>query len=145
MNTEIINETAATENTNVETTEWSYISEWMDTTQANDWMQCLITEGTYKKGQIKKGSPRFKNGKDKTEGYEVRVVAVSGIHPELEKAVVGYRKLIEKKAKHNLSDEQKALVAKFKKMLAYENIKEVSETCVKLADGSRIQFFAKKA
>ena len=37
------------------------------------------------------------------------------------------------------------LVAKFKKMLAFENIKEISESCVKLNDGSRIQLFTKKA
>jgi hypothetical protein len=69
---------------------------------------------------------------------------VTGIHPELEQAVVGYRAQIEKKVRHTLNDEQKELVAKFKKMLAFENIKEISETCVKLNDGSRIQLFAKK-
>lgn len=131
--------------TNETATQWAYISEWMVPSQATDWISSLITEGSYKKGQIKKGSPRFANGKDKTDGYEVRVIAVAGIKPELEKAVVGYRKLIEKKVRHTLNEEQKELVAKFKKMLAFENIKEISESCVKLNDGSRIQLFTKKA
>jgi hypothetical protein len=131
--------------TNETATQWAYISEWMVPSQATDWISSLITEGSYKKGEIKKSSPRFANGKDKTDGYEVRVIAVAGIKPELEKAVVGYRKLIEKKVRHTLNEEQKELVAKFKKMLTFENIKEISETCVKLNDGSRIQLFTKKA
>lgn len=139
MNNEII-ETAAQN----ETVTYSYISEWMVPSQATDWIKSLITEGSYKKGEIKKSSPRFANGKDKTDGYEVRVIAVTGIKPELEKAVVGYRKLIEKKVRHTLNEEQKELVAKFKKMLAFENIKEISESCVKFNDGSRIQLFTKK-
>lgn len=125
-------------------TQWAYISEWMVPSQATDLIAQYIADGTYTKKQIKKSSPRFANGKDKTEGYECRIVAISGIKPELEKAVVGYRKLIEKKVRHTLNEEQKELVAKFKKMLAFENIKEISETCVKLNDGSRLQFFAKK-
>jgi hypothetical protein len=131
--------------TNETATQWAYISEWMVPSQATDWIKSLITEGSYKKGEIKKSSPRFANGKDKADGYEVRVIAVAGIKPELEKAVVGYRKLIEKKVRHTLNEEQKELVAKFKKMLAFENIKEISESCVKLNDGSRIQLFTKKA
>lgn len=130
--------------TSVEVTEWAYITGWMKSEVATDLIAQYVAEGTYTKKQIKKCSPRFANKKDKTDGYEVRIIAVTGIHPELEQAVVGYRAQIEKKVRHTLNDEQKELVAKFKKMLAFENIKEISETCVKLNDGSRLQFFAKK-
>lgn len=102
MNNNNIEVAAAVENNNtksIEVTEWAYITGWMKSEVATDFIAQAITEGSYKKGQIKKGSPRFANGKDKTEGYEVRVVAVSGIHPELEQAVVGYRKEIEKKVR----------------------------------------------
>lgn len=139
QNETVTNETAATP------TQWSYITGWMKVEVANDFIAQAIAEGSYKKGQIKKSSPRFANKKDKTDGYECRVVAISGIHPEIEQAVVGYRAQIEKKVRHTLNEEQKELVAKFKKMLAYENIKEISETCVKFNDGSRIQLFTKKA
>lgn len=138
-------EIATATTTSVEVTEWAYITGWMKSELATDLIAQYIAEGTYTKKQIKKCSPRFANKKDKTDGYEVRIIAVSGIHPEIEQAVVGYRAQIEKKVRHTLNEEQKALVAKFKKMLAYENIKEISETCVKFNDGSRIQLFSKKA
>ena len=64
------NNIAAAAETATETTRYAYISEWMCVDQANDWIQCLLTDG-----------------------YEVRVIAVGGIHPELEKAIVGYRKV----------------------------------------------------
>lgn len=131
----------------VETTEYAYISEWMRVDQANDWMQCLITEGTYTKKQLKKSSPRFANGKDKTDGYEVRVIAVSGIHPELEKAIVGYRKTMEKKVKVDTTQ-----LHIWKNLLKLENIArdengqlKITDKCVWLADGTRIQIFTKKA
>lgn len=140
-------------NTNIETATveslpvaqpFFYITEWLPTNEAKEKMEALINAGTYKKEQIKKSSPRFANGKNKDDGYQVRLCGEAGINPEMEIAPVGYRKMIEKKVRHNLNEEQKALVAKFKKMLAFENIKEISETCIKLNDGSRLQFFAKK-
>lgn len=131
---------------NVEVTEWSYITGWISTEEANDWMQRLITEGKYNKKQLKKSSPRFKNGKDKSEGYQVRVIAVSGIHPSVELAVVGYRKNIEKKPKLDTT-----LLHAFKNMLKLDNIArnedgqlKITDKCVWLADGSRIQLVVKK-
>ena len=109
-------------------------------------MQRLITEGKYNKKQLKKSSPRFKNGKDKSEGYQVRVIAVSGIHPSVELAVVGYRKNIEKKPKLDTT-----LLHAFKNMLKLDNIArnedgqlKITDKCVWLADGSRIQLVVKK-
>lgn len=141
------NNIAAVAETATETTIYAYISEWMRVDQANDWMQCLITEGTYTKKQLKKSSPRFANGKDKTDGYEVRVIAVSGIHPELEKAIVGYRKMMEKKVKVDTTQ-----LHIWKNLLKLENIArdengqlKISDKCVWLADGTRIQLFTKKA
>lgn len=137
---------AAQNSASVEVTEWAYITGWMNTNEATSYIASTIEKGTYKKGQIKKGSPRFVNGKDKTEGYEVRVIAVSGIHPELEEAVVGYRKTIEKKSKLDTS-----VLHVWKSMLKIENIArdehgqlKVTDKCVWLADGTRIQLFSKK-
>ena len=99
------------------------------------------------KKQLKKSSPRFANGKDKTDGYEVRVIAVSGIHPELEKAIVGYRKTMEKKVKVDTTQ-----LHIWKNLLKLENIArdengqlKITDKCVWLADGTRIQLFTKKA
>lgn len=146
MNNNNIEVTAAAENNStksLEVTEWAYISQWMRADVAADWIQSLITEGSYKKGQIKKGSPRFANGKDKTDGYEVRVIAVSGIHPELEQAVVGYRKEIEKKVRPSA-----APLKPWKSLLNVDNIAvdedgnlRVTDKCIWLADGRRIQLF----
>lgn len=137
---------AAVENNNtksLEVTEWAYITGWMKSEVATDFIAQSITEGSYKKGQIKKGSPRFANGKDKTEGYEVRVVAVSGIHPELEQAVVGYRKEIGKKVRPSA-----APLKPWKSLLNVDNIAvdeegnlRVTDKCIWLADGRRIQLF----
>lgn len=131
---------------NVEVTEWSYITGWISTEEANDWMQRLITEGKYNKKQLKKSSPRFANGKDKSEGYQVRVIAVSGIQPSVELAVVGYRKNMEKKPKLDTT-----LLHAFKNMLKLDNIArnedgqlKITDKCVWLADGSRIQLVVKK-
>lgn len=142
MSNNIDNTVAQNETANTPT-EWSYISDWMKADIATDWIQSLITEGSYKKGQIKKGSPRFANKKDKSDGYEVRVIAVSGIHPELEKSVVGYRKEIEKKVKLDTS-----MVHAWKQLLKIENIARdekgqlrISDKSVFLADGRRIQIF----
>ena len=130
----------------VETTEWSYITGWISTEEANDWMQRLITENKYNKKQLKKSSPRFANGKDKSEGYQVRVIAVSGIQPSIELAVVGYRKNMEKKPKLDTT-----LLHAFKNMLKLDNIArnedgqlKITDKCVWLADGSRIQLVVKK-
>lgn len=142
MNNNIEN-TAAASTKNIETTEWSYISGWMKSEVATDWIKSLITEGTFQKGQIKKGSPRFANKKDKTDGYEVRVVAVSGLHTELEQEVVGYRKEIEKKVRPSA-----APLKPWKSLLNVDNIAvdeegnlKVTDKCIWLADGRRIQIF----
>ena len=131
---------------NVEVTEWSYITGWLSTEEANEWIERLVTEGKYTKKQIKKGSPRFANGKDKTDGYEVRVIAVSGIQPSIELAVVGYRKQMEKKVKIDTTQ-----LRVWKSLLKIENIAlnedgqlKMTDKCIWLADGSRIQLVVKK-
>ena len=65
-------------------------------------------------------------------------LSLYGIHPELEQAVRLIALRLRRNATHSMN-EQKELVAKFKKMLAFENIKEISETCVKFNDGSRLR------
>lgn len=130
----------------IEVTEWSYISGWLKSDVATDLIAQYVAEGTYNKKQIKKGSPRFANGKDKTDGYEVRIIAVSGIHPELEQSVVGYRKQMEKKVKIDTTQ-----LRAWKSLLKIENIAlnedgqlKMTDKCIWLADGSRIQLVVKK-
>lgn len=138
------NETITTNETVTATpTQWSYITGWMKVEVANDFIAQAIAEGSYKKGQIKKSSPRFANKKDKTDGYECRVVAISGINPELEQAVVGYRAQIEKKVRPSA-----APLKPWKSLLNVDNIAvdedgnlKVTDKCIWLADGRRIQIF----
>jgi hypothetical protein len=132
--------------TSVEVTEWAYITGWMKSEVATDLIAQYVAEGTYTKKQIKKCSPRFANKKDKTDGYEVRIIAVSGIHPELEQAVVGYRAQIEKKAKIDTTQ-----LRAWKSLLKIENIAlnedgqlKITDKCIWMADGSRIQLVVKK-
>lgn len=130
----------------VETTTYAYVTGWMKSEVATDLIAQYIKEGTYTKEQIKKSSPRFANKKDKSEGYETRVIAVAGIHPELEQMVVGYRKNIEKKVRPSATP-----LKPWKSMLNVENIAideegnlKISDKCIWFKDGSRLQLFTKK-
>lgn len=62
----------------------AYLTDWTEIENANKIIKQMIDNGTYKKEQIKKSSNKFKNGKDKKDGYLTRVEVIPGIHPELE-------------------------------------------------------------
>lgn len=53
------------------------ITDWIRPEEAKDYINKAISKGEYKKGQIKQSSRKFKNGKDKTDGYLVRVMLVA--------------------------------------------------------------------
>lgn len=71
---------AATENVT-----FAIISDWMTTAQAKEMMNDLVGREIFTKKQIKKSGYLFANGKDKSDGYICRVLAVTGIHPEMER------------------------------------------------------------
>lgn len=62
----------------------AYLTDWTDVADANKLIAEMIEKGLYKKNQIKKSSNKFKNGKDKKDGYVTRVEVIPGVHPELE-------------------------------------------------------------
>lgn len=64
---------------------FAIISDWVTTAQAKDIMNDLIGREVFTKKQVKKSGYLFANGKDKTDGYICRVLAVTGIHPEMER------------------------------------------------------------
>lgn len=74
---------------------FAIISDWVTTAQAKDIMNDLIGREVFTKKQVKKSGYLFANGKDKTDGYICRVLAVTGIHPEMER---GFR---QSRGKHN--------------------------------------------
>lgn len=80
----------------------AYLTDWTDVARANKLIAEMIEQGLYKKNQIKKSSNKFKNGKDKKDGYVTRVEVIPGIHPELE-VEIKYRgkktKAVDTKAK----------------------------------------------
>ena len=60
------------------------ISGWIMVPDARARVKELIVNGTYTKEQIRLSSQRFANKKDKTGGYEAKVLVIPGLHPELE-------------------------------------------------------------
>jgi hypothetical protein len=80
MNNAQTNTTAAAQNVT-----FAIISDWVTTSQAKDIMNDLIGREIFTKKQVKKSGYLFANGKDKTDGYICRVLAVTGIHPEMER------------------------------------------------------------
>lgn len=60
------------------------LTTWIPVDEAKAMIKDLIEQGKYEKHQIKKSSNLFANRKDKSEGYICRVLAETGIHPELE-------------------------------------------------------------
>lgn len=67
------------------------VSAWISTADATKLIEKFINEGTYTKNELKKSSCKFANGKDKSEGYLCRVLAVAGKHPELEMVATAKR------------------------------------------------------
>lgn len=72
-------------NTAARNVTFAIISDWVTTAQAKDIMNDLIGRELFTKKQVKKSGYLFANGKDKTDGYICRVLAVTGIHPEMER------------------------------------------------------------
>jgi hypothetical protein len=64
---------------------FAIISDWVTTAQAKEIMNELIGREVFTKKQIKKSGYLFANGKDKSDGYICRVLAMTGIHPEMER------------------------------------------------------------
>lgn len=60
------------------------LSTWIPVAEAKAMIARLIEQGVYTREQIKKSSNLFANKKDKSDGYVCRVLAISGLHPELE-------------------------------------------------------------
>ena len=60
------------------------LTTWIPVAEAKAMIARLIEEGAYEKQQIKKSSNLFANKKDKSDGYVCRVLAIKGLHPELE-------------------------------------------------------------
>ena len=60
------------------------LTTWIPVDEAKAMIAELIEQGKYTKEQIKKSSNLFANKKDKSDGYVCRVLAISGLHPELE-------------------------------------------------------------
>lgn len=60
------------------------LTTWIPVDKAKAMIQELIDNGTYESNQIKKSSNLFANKKNKADGYVCRVLAIKGIHPELE-------------------------------------------------------------
>ena len=86
---------AATENVT-----FAIISDWMTTAQAKEMMNDLVGREIFTKKQIKKSGYLFANGKDKSDGYICRVLAVTGIHPEMER---GFRQPRGKHVRKNVT------------------------------------------
>lgn len=64
---------------------YAIISDWVTLADAKQMMNDLIGREVYTKEQLKKSSTIFANGKDKSDGYLYRVMAVEGIHPDMER------------------------------------------------------------
>lgn len=64
---------------------YAIISDWVTLADAKKMMNDLVGREVYTKEQLKKSSTIFANGKDKSGGYLYRVMAVEGIHPDMER------------------------------------------------------------
>lgn len=71
--------------TNAQNVTFAIISDWMTTARAKEMMNDLVGREIFTKKQIKKSGYLFANGKDKSDGYICRVLAVTGICPEMER------------------------------------------------------------
>lgn len=99
-------------NTAAQNVTFAIISDWVTTAQAKDIMNDLIGRDLFTKKQVKKSGYLFANGKDKSDGYICRVLAVTGIHPEMERGVRQPRgKHIRKNAKANVTEVPVAIEA----------------------------------
>ena len=74
-----------TDTTAAQNVTFAIISDWMTTAQAKEMMNDLVGREIFTKKQIKKSGYLFANGKDKSDGYICRVLAMTGICPEMER------------------------------------------------------------
>ena len=77
-------------------TTYSYITNWISKEEAQSKVKALISDGTYKKGEIKLSSYRWADLKDHSKGYVARVHVITGLHPELELGLTGKKKKVQK-------------------------------------------------
>lgn len=70
----------------------------------------LIKNKTYKQAEIRLSSQRFANKKDKSDGYETKVLVQPGIHPELESGLTyshGTPRVVNKEVKEKIAKKEK--------------------------------------
>lgn len=97
------------------------VSLWIAPEEARAIMAKLILDGTYKKDQVKLSNYRLANGKNKDDGYIVRVIAIKGIHPELENPLTEEEikaMEAEDKRQKKLAKQRKGLVLKLNAPIA---------------------------
>lgn len=83
------------------------ISGWLPVPEARAKMKEMIANGSYTKDQIRLSSQRFANKKDKTDGYEAKVLVIPDIHPELETGLTyshGTPKVVNKRVKDQIKN-----------------------------------------
>lgn len=60
------------------------LTSWIPVAEAAEMIKSLLADGTYAKGEIKKSSCKWADSSDHSKGYLCRVIALKGLHPELE-------------------------------------------------------------
>lgn len=88
------------------------ISGWIPVQEARARMAELIKNKTYTQKQIRVSSQRFANKKDKSQGYEAKVLVEPGIHPELESGLTyshGTPRLVNNEVKTAIKEKKKPL------------------------------------
>lgn len=75
---------------------YSYITNWLPKEDAQAMVKSLISEGKFKKGEIKLSSYRWADLKDHSKGYVARVHVLTGLHPDMELGPCGRKKKAQK-------------------------------------------------
>lgn len=75
---------------------YSYITTWLPKEDAQAMVKSLISEGKFKKGEIKLSSYRWADLKDHSKGYVARVHVLTGLHPDMELGLCGRKKKAQK-------------------------------------------------
>lgn len=65
---------------------------WIPTTEAAEVIRDLVSRGVYAKDELKKSSCKWADASDHSKGYLCRVLALRGLHPELEQSGVTARR-----------------------------------------------------
>lgn len=88
------------------------ISGWIPVQEARTRVLELVKNGTYKTEEIRLSSQRFANKKDKSQGYEAKILVIPGIHPELESGLTyhhGTPRVVNKEVKEAIKEKKKPL------------------------------------